>query len=136
MSGAATATISKFALADNPRKAILDKIGKLDNFTVMQNMVLVATYVRPEKTKGGIIRPDSNVQEDQWQGKVGLVLKKGPMAFVDDDYNSFLGQNVNIGEWVGYRVGDAWSLNINDVPCRLVEDSMIRFKIDDPSEIF
>lgn len=129
--------INTVSRAADPKKAIWEKIGnKLDSIEVMFNMVLVATYIRPEKTSGGIIRPDSNVQEDIWQGKVGLVLKLGPTAFVDDDHNAFYGQKADVDDWCVYKVGDAWSLNINGYPCRIVRDSGIRLKVTDPSIVF
>ena len=74
--------------------------------------------------------------EDEWQGKVGLVLKLGPNAFVDDEDDSFYGQKVDPGEWVVFKVGDAWSLNINGYPCRLVRDSSIKLKVADPNIVF
>src|SRR5690349_20623301 len=123
----AVASISK---AEDPKQAILDKLGSsLDGVEVLSNMVLVGTYIRPEKTKGGVYRPDMNIQEDVWQGKVGLVLKLGRNAYVDGDGYSFFGERVEVGEWCVYKVGDAWSLNINGLPCRLVRDSNIRLKV-------
>ena len=123
--------------ATDPKQAILDLVKpKLADIDVLYNMVLVATYIRPEKTQGGIIRPTVNVQEDIWQGKVGLVVKVGEQAFVDDDAIRFYGQKVNVGEWCVYRVGDAWSLNINDYPCRLIKDSAIKLKVRDPGVVF
>jgi len=120
-----------------PKQTILDLIGpKLADIDVLYNMVLVATYIRPERTAGGIIRPTVNVQEDIWQGKVGLVVKVGSQAFVDDDDVKFYGQKVEVGEWCVFRVGDAWSLNINDYPCRVLRDSSIRLKLRDPGVVF
>lgn len=115
---------------------ILKMVGDLSGVTVMFNMVLIGTFIRSERTTGGIIRPDANVTEDVWQGKAGLVLKLGPNAFVDDADDSFYGQKVEPGEWVVYKVGDAWSLNVNGFPCRLVRDSSIKLKVNDPNVVF
>jgi co-chaperonin GroES (HSP10) len=109
---------------------------KLEDVDVMFNSILLAIYIRPEKTKGGIIRPDSNVSEDVWQGKAGLVLKLGPNAFEDDGEYNFHGQKIAVGEWVVFKVGDAWSLNIGDIACRLVRDSNIRLKVKNPAIVF
>jgi co-chaperonin GroES (HSP10) len=129
--------ISEISKSADPKAAILAAVEpSLPNVEVMYNMVLVATYIRPEKTSGGIIRPDTNVQEDVWQGKVGLVVKLGPNAFKDDSDFTFSGQEADVGEWCVYKVGDAWSLNIGGVPCRLVRDSNIRMKITDPNVVF
>jgi co-chaperonin GroES (HSP10) len=117
----------------DPKKAMIDAAGDLSGIEVMGNMVLVATFVRPSKTRGGIIRPDSNVEEDVWQGKVGLVLKAGPLAFASDDEFDFGDQNVSVGDWCVFKVGDGWQLTVGQWPCRLVRDSSIRLKVNDPS---
>lgn len=116
----------------DPKAEMIKKVGNLKEIEVMYNMVLVATYIRPSKTKGGIIRPDQNVEEDVWQGKVGLVLKCGPDAFKDDADMTFNGQKAEVGEWVVFKVGDAWQLLVGDWPCRLVRDSGIRMKLASP----
>lgn len=129
-------TIENLAQTTSPeefKNAILGAIGDLSGVDVMYNMVLLGIYIRPEKTAGGIYRPASNVDEDIWQGKAGMVLKLGPNAFVDDGEYQFHGQKVNVGEWCVFKVGDAWSLEINKVPCRLVRDSGIKLKVKDPS---
>lgn len=118
------------------KKDILKAVGDLSKIKVKWNMVLVATYIRPQKTAGGIIRPDMNVAEDEWQGKVGLVLKLGPMAYQDDEETQFQGEKVEVNDWAVYKVGDAWSVNVNGYPCRLIKDSSIRMVVDDPSIIF
>lgn len=127
--------ISKIQDLETKTAAIKKKVGDLSGISVMFNMVLLAAYVRPEKSKGGIIRPGENVEEDVWQGKVGLVMKHGPDAFMDDTDMSFHGQKAQLNEWVVFKVGDAWQLTINDWPCRLVRDSSIRMKTKDPSII-
>jgi hypothetical protein len=60
------------------------KIGDISTLTLAANNVLVAVYKRPEKTKSGIILTDQNRDEDNYQSKVGLVLKVGPTAFAYD----------------------------------------------------
>lgn len=129
-------SISKISKAADPKQAIRDAVGDLDTVEVMQNMVLVATYIRPEKTVGGIIRPDSVIDEDIWQGKVGLVLKCGPVAFKLDEDDRFGDVYPGVYDWCVYRVGDAWELTLRGVACRLVADHNIRLIINDPEEIF
>lgn len=128
-------TVAEFKQARSPEqfKAMaMQKIGDLSGIDVLYNMVLLAIYIRSEVTGGGIIRPDMNVEEDVWQGKAGLVLKLGANAFEDDGEYSFKGQKVDVGEWCGFKVGDAWSLELNGVACRLVRDSAIKLKLKDP----
>lgn len=133
---AASQIVELISKSKDPKKDIFRIVGDLSGVQVKWNNVLVATYIRPQKTAGGIIRPDTNVAEDEWQGKVGLVLKIGSMAYQSDDENDFQGERVEVGAWGVYKVGDAWSVNINGYPCRLVKDSSIRMVVAEPSIIF
>lgn len=127
--------IESVSKSDDPKAEILKHVGNLSGIDIMYNMVLLAAYIRPNVTKGGIIRPDQNQEEDLWQGKAGLVLKLGKDAFEDDNDTSFNGQRADIGEWVVFKVGDAWQIQIREWPCRLVRDSSIKMKVNDPSII-
>lgn len=120
----------------NPKVDIIKAVGDLSGVNVKFNYVLMATYIRPAKTAGGIIRPDMNVAEDEWQGKVGLVLKLGAMAFQDDQDTQFNGERVEAGEWAVFHVGDAKSISIRGYPCRYIRDSSIKMTVDDPNIIF
>lgn len=127
--------IADISASADARKAIIEAVGDLSGIEIMFNHILVGTHIRNKVTKGGIHLPDATVQEDEFQSKVGLVLKKGPMAFVDDESNQFFGQDVAVGDWIVYRVGDGWSMHINKSPCRLLADNNIRMKIQKPDAI-
>ena len=120
----------------DPADDILEKIGDLSGFEVMHNDVLIGIYMRPEKTKSGIILSDKTRQEDEYQGKAGLVLKKGPLAFVSDENFDFKNQNVEIGDWISIWVSDGRKIMIRDVLCRMVEDRHIRLKIPAPDLVY
>lgn len=120
----------------DPADHILQAIGDLNGFEVMHNDVLIAIYMRPEKTQGGIILTDKTRKEDEYQGKAGLVLMKGPLAFVSDENFDFKGQDVQIGEWVSIWVMDGRKIEINGVLCRMVEDRHIRLKIPKPDSVY
>ena len=49
----------------------------IDGIDVLFNQVLIAVYERPKVTASGIHLPDQSTDEDRYQGKVGLVLKRG-----------------------------------------------------------
>jgi hypothetical protein len=86
----------------------------------------MGTYVREETTTGGIILPHEVLAEDEFQGKVGLVLKKGPDAFPDPE----------IGQWAVYSVKDGWPMSINGYPCRLVPSDLVRMITKNPELVF
>lgn len=129
--------IDAISNVSDPKKAILDFIGDLSGMTIFQNRVLVAVYMRPEKTKGGIIRPDMNKEEDVWQSKVGLVLKWGNQAFQDDgEYRFSDADKAMIGDWVTFNVNDSRMAMIRNYPCRFVRDASIICKTTDPDMTF
>lgn len=131
------AKVRDIASAKDPKEAIMAGVGSyLDDIELFFNWILVGVYIRPDKTAGGIIRPDSNVEEDCWQGKVGLVLKKGPDAFKDDDRTDFGGQSVEAGEWVSFNINDTRAVTINGVFCRVIQDTKICMKLRKPIAVF
>ena len=121
--------------SSDPRKAILNFVGDLDGFDVIGDRVLVGIYMRPETSKGGIIRPDVNKVEDLWQGKVGLVLKCGPDAFVNPDTGVKYEQALNPGDWGVFFVGDGKPMEVNGAACRMVKDISFVAKIDNPDMV-
>ena len=120
---------------EDPANEIRKRIGDISKIEVLHNQILVGGYIRPEKTKG-ILLTSQTRDEDRYQGKAGLVLKKGPLAFVDDDNNKFHGQNVDIGDWVFYRVSDGFPLVLNGTLCRLLEEVHVKGKIPSPDVVF
>jgi len=122
--------------AVDPRESILKSVGDLSSIEIFNNQILVAIYIRPEKTVGGILLPNQTRDEDKWQGKMGLVLKKGPSAFVDESQNWFNGIDVAVGDWVFFRPSDGWGLEVNGVLCRLLDDTVIRGRAPNPDVIW
>lgn len=114
--------------ADDIRKAI----GDLSGVNIMNNQILIGIYIPPEKTASNILLTKQTRDESLYQGKVGLVLKKGPQAFVDRSNASFDGQDVEVGEWVVYRVSEGWQLKINTIACRLIEDAHVKLVVTHP----
>ena len=118
----------------DPREVVLKKVGTLEGIEVFGNDILVAIYKRPEKTKSGIILTQNTLSEDVHQGKVGLVLKMGPTAYVDEDGSKF--RDIKEGDWVVFRPSDGWRVTLNTlqgtyskedtVDCRIVSDLSIR----------
>ena len=119
---------------DDPAKDIVEKVGDISGFDLFGPKVLVAIYVRPEKTKGGIYLTDKVRDEDLYQGKVGYVLKIGPGAFSDSDW--FGDVRVDVGDWVGFRASDGSAPLVNGVNCRLPEDPRIHGNASNPDPTF
>ena len=120
----------------DPRQDLLKQIGDLKDIELFNNQVLCAIYVRPEKTLGGIIIPEQNRAEDKIQGKVVLVVRKGPTAFVDDTDKWFSDIDVKLNDWVVFRASDGWSITVNKVLCRIVDDTDVRGRVAHPDQVW
>lgn len=123
----------------DPRKDLLRKIGNVDELEIFHNSVLVAVYLRPKvATLGGrdFHMADKTLKEDEFQGIVGLVIKKGPAAFVEDANQRFYGCDVEKGDWVFFRASDGIAMKVNGVLCRRVLDVLIEGRIPHPDYVY
>ena len=138
------------AAAFDPAQALWEAAGDLGDYEIFHNLVLVATYIAPQKVLKGpngediiLHQTDKAHDEDRFQGKIGLVLKVGPLAFADDTLAKFGGVELRPGDWVIYRPSDGHELFIRDrsknnegLSCRLIEDTFVRGRVKDPSLIY
>jgi co-chaperonin GroES (HSP10) len=138
----ARAKLREIAAGEDPKEALLGALGDISGLEIFHNQVLVATYIGPEKTLGGIILPDKSLAENRFQGKVGLVVKLGPLAFRDDEVNgAFFGDvRIEVGDWVFFRPADGMELFSVDktggVPCRVFRDIDIKGRVSDPGMLW
>src|SRR5690242_1017414 len=124
----------------DPADLICDLAGELDEIEVFNSNVLVGVYVRPEKTKSGIILTHKTTDEDRYQSKVGLILKMGPRAFDDPTGKWFVNQDMTIGDWVVYRPSDGMSMiavsrdkktgEKRELLCRIISDLSVKMRIN------
>lgn len=114
------------------KNLVLKSLGDLSGITLLADNVLVATYVKPRKTSGGIIMPDNTVTEDRYQGKIGLVIKIGEGAFKYVGGYKYEGTVPKIGEYVAFHTSDAREMGLNGVSVKFVPDSLVRMILPDP----
>jgi co-chaperonin GroES (HSP10) len=129
------------ALGCKPGTLPIDpKTGK--TFKVKGNWVLVAVYISPDETAGGIKIADVTLDEQKNQGKSCMVIGKGANAFKSDQYYQFAeGDEVNIGDWIALWVYEARPMplrgvNNRPVACRLIKDTDIHMEIPGPDWVF
>jgi co-chaperonin GroES (HSP10) len=115
---------------EDPKEEIWKKLGDISDFQLFGNEVMVAIYIRPEKTASGIFITQTAQAEDKWQGKMGLVVKKGSTSLVDD------ADKVEVNDWVLFRPSDGWGLTVNGVMCRLLDDRLVRGRHAKPDTIY
>ena len=119
----------------DPRQKLLEELGDISEIELFHNQVLLAVYLRPTKTKSGLILTDSHVDEDRYQSKVGLLVKSGPQAF-EQDGNWFSGLNFADHDWLVFRPSDGWSITVNGVLCRIFDDINIRGRVPPPDAVW
>lgn len=122
--------------ARDPRELLVEQVGDISDFELFNNQVLVALYLRPKITKSGILLTDQTVDEDIYQSKVGLVLKKGPTAFQDEEGQWFNNVTINEGDWLVSRASDGWTITINSVPCKILNDVNVKGRIADVDQVW
>ena len=132
----------KLVHAEAPALAIWRELGdQLKDFDIAAQGVLVATYKRPDdiKTASGLLMPHEVVKDDEYQAKVGLVVKLGRRAFTDDEHISWYGYHCDPGDWVIFRPSDGLKMSIGGpggVHCRLISDTFLKVKIPHADAVF
>jgi co-chaperonin GroES (HSP10) len=121
--------------SDDPAETIRKEMGDINDIEIFHNQVLVAIYIRPEKTKSGLYLSAQTRDEDKYQGKVGLIIKKGPTAFVDKDGEWFSGLDIKEGDWIVFRPSDGWNVTVNGTLCRMLDDMSVRARIENPDQV-
>lgn len=95
------------------RQKIVDAIGDVSDVVIMGNRILVAKFIREKD--GSIIVSEQTQKEDEFQGKVGLVLGVGPLAYKEDTEGEWGGQTVKVGDWVMYRASSGIDFDLRPV---------------------
>ena len=135
-----TVRIAERAANEDFKDVVLAAIGDLSEFHVLGSDVLIATYIAPKRTAGGIILTDKGAEEDRWQGKVGLVLKIGEDAFrysykAGGAYE-YDGIKPKVGDYVAFHTSDTREIGIRGVSCRTIDAALIRMIVPSPEDIY
>jgi co-chaperonin GroES (HSP10) len=120
----------------DPKNKLLADLGDLATVELFNNQILVATYIRPQKTKSGIYLTDKTTEEDRFQSKVGLLVKTGPSAFEPNDEGWFQNETFNLHDWLVFRPSDGWSITIHGVLCRILSDTQVKGRVQAPDEVW
>jgi co-chaperonin GroES (HSP10) len=120
---------------EDPKNKLLEDLGDLSEVELFHNQVLLAVYIRPQKTKSGLYLTDKHTDEDRFQSKVGLLVKTGPQAF-EQDGNWFSGVDFKDHDWLVFRPSDGWSITVNGVLCRIFDDINIRGRVPHPDAVW
>jgi len=116
----------------DPKQKLLNDLGDISELEIFNNQILLAVYIRPQRTKSGILLPHETTDEDRYQSKVGLLVKAGNSAFEDDTDTWFKDVEINDHDWLIFRPSDGWSITINGVLCRILEDVATKGRVPNP----
>lgn len=128
------ATVLTYEGDQDPRQVVFDKILPLiKDLHLFRNEVLVVTAPTRTVTRGGIIIPDN--KEERFQGKIGLVVGLGEVAFQDDNLWPNEETRPAVGTWVLYRTADTSECAIGGYSCRFIDDDKVRGRCPAPDSI-
>lgn len=119
----------------DPKTAIVEAIGALTGYALSGHQVLIGIYVRPAATVSGFIHHNTARKEDEYQGKVGIILKMGPLAFSELAPAWPDQKTPAVGDWVGFRQMEGVARSINGKMCKIFEDKQIRELLPHPDFI-
>jgi hypothetical protein len=98
--------------------------------------IIVAKWIRNQVR--GVLMSEQTRREDGFQGKVGLVLRVGPLAFQDDDRHDWCGLSAKVGDWAvySYSSGTDWDYSpsgpFERIPCKTLTENDIDFIVPRP----
>lgn len=119
---------------EEEKKTIMESFhGALDHVDLFKAQVLVVIFQREKLGRNSkILTAEKTKKEDVYQGRVGLVVKIGPLAFTDSTDVQFGGKRVDPGDWCFYIPANGTRLMVNGVECRIIEDVHVDGKVIDP----
>lgn len=137
----------QIAHAEDPATKLQREIGDISWFKLFGPKLLVATYDPAAgntdvRTKGGIILAQggeaSTLAEYRWQGKIGLVMAVGPLAFRDSGDGRFIfdGMKAEVGDWICYRASDGLQMMIDAHHFRVLDDVHVIGVIPQPDRVY
>lgn len=125
--------------ANDPRTELMMRMKPvIQSINPMGARVLVAVY-KPDddaKTKSGLILVSKTTDEYRWQGKVGLVLALGPIAFTEDATHTWGDRIPKVGDWVCFNIGDTRSADTSVGMVRFIEDTEVLAIVSDPDAVY
>lgn len=120
----------------DPKEKIMQEIGDISGFKLLNNQILLAVYIRPEKTKSGLYLSERYRDEDRFQSKVGLLVGHGPSAFKEESGEWFNNNEFKIGDWLVFRPSEGWNITVNGVLCKIMADTQIKGIADNPDRVW
>lgn len=121
---------------------VFSTLGPLDDIDLHFGQVIVCKYLRETVGTMGLAAAEQTRMEDQYLGKVGIVLKMGPLAFKNRPGADFGGASPKIGDFVLYRQSDGHDTDIICLDglkvrrCKVLEDADVKGVVKHPDRFW
>ena len=113
-------------ITDEEEEVTPDVLPELPGFHVLVRPVSVK-----EKTKGGILLPNSTKEDMSYLTTIGKVIKVGELAYNDTDKFS-KGPWCTLGDYVCYAKHAGQKIQYKNVKMLLLYDDQVIMKVQDP----
>jgi len=136
----------------DPKQEIIgDSAGLLAAFQIRPYDVLLVMYQREliagdKRLRSGLFLSDNGVgtlREDAYQGKVGLVMKVGSLAFTDEVDHKWEGFTPAVGDWIVINVADTFGFELPAAQgrtqgrkVRIVDENLVRAIVPEPDVVW
>lgn len=137
---------------DPKQEIVSDCADLLSLFQIRPYDVALVMYQRElitgdKRLRGsGIFLSDNGVgtlREDAYQGKIGLVMKVGSLAFTDEADHKWEGFTPKVGDWVVINIGDTFGFELPAAPgkttgrkVRIVDENLVRAIVPEPDVVW
>ena len=122
---------------------LLARLGDLSGVRIFGARIMVVKFIRDTIGSSGKLLAAAQTQmEDQYQGKVGLCIKVGRLAFKTDAKHDWGEDQVQVGDWVLYGYGDGYDMDIQPygtdekIHCKVLDESEVKGLVPNPGLIW
>ena len=151
---ASIVSLSKLGSPEQQKAEIFKSLGNLNQYEMLDEEVLLAIYAKPnvlsaglrqDGTKYELVGTDNDaIEASRYQGKIGLLVKKGPAAFqVRPNGQPYDGLVPEVGDWLVSRASDGREIWLKDIKatgneyvcCRRIHWNLVGMRVADPRTV-
>ena len=97
----------------------------------MRDLVAVAMYIEPQRSKSGLYIATKTQDESRWQANIGVIIAKGPTAFRYDGAFPWEGYVPEIGDVVAVNPSDSRGHNYRGLFVRVMGADLVKMVVDE-----
>ena len=117
-----------------------EEIAKYEGVDPAGYQLLIRVYVPVKITKiGSLLLPDESItklnQDAKFTNLTGLVVKKGPGVYKDNDRYVYTGDYCQVGDWVQFPRASGHSFAHNGLTSIYMTEDYVLGKVKDPRTI-